>query len=121
MKLTFALTLGLLALFPHALFADDHVQLSVGSFLRSYTGEEGVPIAKQKAESIVRMKFADGYLAGVTDSSFKTAWCNTTGVPRPELKAAVVAALRALPPIEQQGPAASAIVHALRTEFPCKR
>jgi hypothetical protein len=66
------------------------------------------------------MKFADGYLIGVTDGSNGTAWCDKAGVSAADIKTSVIAELRKLTTTEQQGPAAAAIVHTLRSKYPCK-
>lgn len=95
-------------------------RLTVKMLIAHYPGQMGTLFHEQSADSIFKIQLADGYLAGVADSSQGKIWCDKGKVKTDEINSMVVADLRKLSSKDQDKSAAQATMKILETQFPCK-
>lgn len=95
-------------------------RLTAESLIRYYSGQPGTPLSEQSPDSIVKMQFADGYLAGVADSTQGKSWCDKGKVKTTEINSMVVAALRKYPQDRLRENAAILASEVLKKKFPCE-
>lgn len=95
-------------------------RLTVKTLIAYYAGQAGIPFHEQSADAISKTRLADGYLAGVADSTQGKTWCDEGKVKTNEINAMVVAELRKLSSRDQEKSAAQATLKILETKFPCK-
>lgn len=95
-------------------------RFTVKTLISHYSAQAGTPFHEQRAESISKTWFADGYLAGVADSTQGKNWCDKGKVKTDEINAMVVAELGKLPAKDQDKSAGPAVLKILETQFPCK-
>lgn len=95
-------------------------KLTVKTLITHYSEQPGTPFQEQSADSIAKAQFADGYLAGVADSTQGNTWCDKGQVKPDEINSMVVAEFRKLQAKDQDKSAALAARLILETKFPCK-
>lgn len=95
-------------------------RLTVKTLITHYSGQTGVPLHEQSADAYIKTQFADGYLAGVADSTQGAAWCDKGKVKIDEINSMVIAELRKLPSMNQNQSAAQAAIRVLAARFPCE-
>ena len=95
-------------------------RLTVKILIAHYSGQIGKPFHEQSADAIIKTQLADGYLAGVADSTQGKIWCDKGKVKTDEINSMVVAELGKLSPKDQDKSAAPAAIKILETKFPCK-
>ena len=95
-------------------------RLTVKMLIAHYSGQIGTPFHEQSADSIFKIRLADGYLAGVADSTQGKVWCDKGKVKTDEINSMVVAELRKLSPQDQDKSAAHAAVKILGAKLPCQ-
>ena len=95
-------------------------RLTVKILIAHYSGQIGKPFHEQSADAIIKTQLADGYLAGVADSTQGKIWCDKGKVKTDEINAMVVAELGKLSPKDQDKSAAPVAIKILETKFPCK-
>ena len=96
-------------------------RLSVKTLIANYTGQIGTPLHEQSADAMIKMQFADGYLAGVADGSQGKIWCDTGKVKVGEINSMIVAELRMLSSKDQNQSAAQGASKILKIKLPCKQ
>lgn len=95
-------------------------RFTVRMLIAHYSGQIGTPFHEQSADAIMKTQLADGYLAGVSDSTQGKTWCDKGKVKAGEINSMVVAELRKLPARDQDKSAAQATAKILEAKFPCK-
>ena len=95
-------------------------RFTVKTLVAYYSGQTGTPFHEQSADAIIKTRLADGYLAGVADSTQGKTWCDKGKVKPDEINSMVVAELRKLQAKDQDKSAALAALKILETKFPCK-
>ena len=108
-------------LFSNGVIAQQPVpRLTVKMLIAHYSAQIGKPFHEQSADAIIKTQLADGYLAGVADSTQGKIWCDKGKVKTDEINSMVVANLRKLSAKDQDKSAAQATIKILETKFPCK-
>lgn len=95
-------------------------RLTAKMLIAHYSGQIGTPLHEQSADAIIKTQLADGYLAGVADSTQGKNWCDKGKVKVDEINSMVVAELRKLSAKDQNQSAAHAAIKILESKFPCK-
>jgi hypothetical protein len=86
-----------------------------------FQGEPGVAPTQQTPQKLAEMQLADGYLAGVADSTQGRLWCDRGAVKRDEINSMVFAELSKLPAEVLQQSAAVLATRVLVRQFPCAK
>jgi len=95
-------------------------RLTVQMLIAYYSGQIGTLFHEQSADAIIKTRLANGYLAGVADSTQGKVWCDKGKMKIDEINSMVVAELRKLSTKDQDKSAAQAVIRILETKLPCK-
>ena len=117
-----AILICLLLMFSNGVIANQIAvpRLTVKMLIAHYSGQIGTPLHQQSADAIIKTQLADGYLAGVADSTQGKTWCDKGKVKTDEINSMVVAELRKLSSKDRDKSAGQAALKILETKFPCK-
>ena len=89
--------------------------------IENFQAGADLSVSSQRPDLIMKMRVADGYLAGVADAFHGSAWCSDGSVKYDEINSTVIFSLKKLGKEKLSAPAAGLVKESLAKLFPCRR